>query len=145
MSSVTIEELMKLPKLSEFRFDVELENYEGEKEDVISALITDVVERSNGVDITLCIPEPASTGFIASLVTSLQNITAITVSHNRSDDTILFSTLHRVIAFNGWKIEGHADKTGLCPLTASYATEASFPIMQPIEGLKEWLEKKGDE
>ena len=141
---ISIEDLRNLPKLSQFRFDVELENYEGEKEEVLASLVSKVSERSDSVKLTLWIPEPASTGYVASLITSLQGITGITVSHNRSDDSTLFKTLHRVIGFSGWQIDGDCDEVGFCPLTATYSTEASFPISQPVEGLNEWLKEQGE-
>ena len=99
---VTLDDLRNLPKLLQFRFDVELENYEGEKEEVLAALISKVSERNDSVKLTLWIPEPASTGYVASLIASLQGITGITVSHNRSDDSTLFKTLHRVTNFSVW-------------------------------------------
>ena len=71
MSTITIDELRRLPKLAEFRFDIELENYEGEDEKVLAALVAKVTERNDSVKLTLWIPEPASTGYIASLVASL--------------------------------------------------------------------------
>lgn len=141
---VTLDDLRNLPKLSQFRFDVELENYEGEKEEVLAALISKVSERSDGVKLTLWIPEPASTGYVASLIASLQGITGITVSHNRSDDSTLFKTLHRVINFSGWQIDGDCNESGFCPLIATYSTEVSFPISQPVEGLNEWLKEQGE-
>lgn len=144
MSTITIDELRRLPKLAEFRFDIELENYEGEDEKVLAALVAKVTERNDSVKLTLWIPEPASTGYIASLVASLQGITGIKVSHNRSDDTTLFKTLHRVIGFTGWQIEGDCEKTGFCPFTVTYSTEVSFPISQPVEGLNEWLKEQGE-
>ena len=141
---ISLEDLRNLPRLSEFRFDVELENYDGEKEEALATLVSKVSERSDSVKLTLWIPEPASTGYIASLITSLQGITGITVSHNRSDDSTLFKTLHRVIGFSGWQIDGDCDEVGFCPLTATYSTEASFPISQPVEGLNEWLKEQGE-
>ena len=141
---ISIEDLRNLPKLSQFRFDVELENYDGEKEEVLASLVSKVSERNDRVELTLWIPEPASTGYVASLITSLQGITGITVSHNRSDDSTLFKTLHRVINFGGWRIDGDCDEVGFCPLTATYSTEVSFPISQPVEGLNEWLKEQGE-
>lgn len=141
---ISLEDLRNLPRLSEFRFDVELENYDGEKEEALATLVSKVSERSDSVKLTLWIPEPASTGYIASLITSLQGITGITVSHNRSDDSTLFKILHRVIGFSGWQIDGDCDEVGFCPLTATYSTEASFPISQPVEGLNEWLKEQGE-
>ena len=144
MSTMTIDELRRLPRLAEFRFDIELENYEGEKEEVLATLVAKVSERSDSVKLTLWIPEPASTGYVASLITSLRGITGITVSHNRSDDSTLFKTLHRVIGFSGWQIDGDCEEVGFCPLIVSYSTEASFPISQPVEGLNEWLKEQGE-
>ena len=141
---ITIEDLRSLPKLSQFRFDVELENYEGEKEEVLAALVSKVSEKSDGVKLTLWIPEPASTGYVASLIASLQGITDITVSHNRSDDSTLFKTLHRVTNFSGWQLDGDCDEASFCPLTATYSTEVSFPVSQPVEGLNEWLKEQGE-
>lgn len=141
---ISIEDLRKLPKLAEFRFGVELTNYEDEVEDVIAALVNDVVETNKSVEIKLWIPEPASTGYIASLLTSLRNISLITISHKRSNGTTLFQTLHRVVGFENWKIEGHADEVSFTPLTVTYATEVSFPVTQPVEGLNEWLKTQGD-
>lgn len=141
---VTIEELRRLPKLAEFRFDVEFENYEGEKEEALAAFISKVSERSDGVDLRMWIPEPATTGYIASLLTSLRGITGITISHKRSNDSVLFKTLHRVINFKGWQIDGDCEKNEFTPLTVSYSTEVSFPITQPVEGINEWLQEQGE-
>ena len=141
---ISLQELRNIPRLSEFRFDIELENYEGEKEEALAMLVSKVSERNDHVELTLWIPEPASTGYVASLITSLQGITGITVSHNRSDDSTLFKTLHRVIGFSSWQIDGDCEKVGFCPLTVSYSTEASFPISQPVEGLNEWLKEQGE-
>ena len=139
---VTLDDLRNLPKLSQFRFDVELENYEGEKEEVLAALVSKVSERSDGVKLTLWIPEPASTGYVASLIASFQATTGLTVSHNRTADSTLFKTLHRVINFSGWQIDGDCDETGFCPLIATYSTDVSYPISQPVEGLNDWLKEQ---
>jgi hypothetical protein len=141
---ISLQELRNIPRLSEFRFDIELENYEGEKEELLAALVSSVSERSDSVTFKMYIPEGASTGYIASLLTTLQGITSITISHNRNDNTTAFKTLHRVISFNGWQIDGDCSKTEFKPLSVSYSTEVSFPIMQPVEGLNEWLKEQGE-
>ena len=141
---ISLEDLRNLPRLSEFRFDIELENYEGEKEEALATFISKESERNDSVKLTLWIPEPASIGYVTSLITSLQGIAGITVSHKRSDNTTLFKTLHRVINFSGWQIDGDCDEVGFCPLIVTYSTEVSFPISQPVEGLNEWLKEQGE-
>ena len=137
---LTLEQLKKLPKIASFRFDLTIKNIEGESEDVISALTTKVEERDNGITLGIMIPEPVSTAYVSSLIAFLKDIATITVDHNRSDNTLAFSTLHRIISFDNWKLVGSVEEAKPTVIEASYSSEVSFPVTQSEDGIGDWLE-----
>lgn len=136
---ITLEQLKSLPKVASYRFNLTINNIEGESEDVLNALTAKVEERDNGITLGIMIPEPASTAYVSSLVAFLKDISTITVDHNRSDDTTTFSTLHRIISFDGWKLTGSTEEVKPALIEASYSSEVSFPVSQSEAGISDWL------
>lgn len=156
MSIASLQEILKLaPILLSHNYDIEIVNYDDEKETELCALVSRVYESGRKVTLHLIIPKTGGELFLRNIINTANNIKTIKVSHKDTEDNAVFSTLYKVSEFSDWDIESATcstdtkkwegwSKTRPLEISLDFITTPSVPVVQPLEGVKKWVTEQGE-